>query len=113
MLNKDFFEDIRVKVSKDGGNDVINNFGNKLGKMIIRHAEHEDEFNTICVPDGVKIVPDDENIEPAQVDCKIALRSSTLKLVRAFSEKENQMKLKSYNTKAPELEALKSTFLDL
>lgn len=43
------------------------------------------------------MVPDDENIEPAQVDCKIALRNSTLKLIRAFSTQENQLKLKKFD----------------
>jgi len=63
------------------------------------------------VPDGVKMVPDDENIEPAQVDCKIALRNSTLKLIRAFSSKENQLRLKAFDqNKSSELESFRSLF---
>ena len=46
------------------------------------------------------IQPDDENIEPPQVECKIALRNSTLKIVRAFSTRENQLKLKKYESKS-------------
>lgn len=113
MLNKDLFDDIRAKLAKDGQNHIMNDFGGQLGKLIISHAELEDEFNTICVPDGVKMVPDDENIEPAQVDCKIALRNSTLKLIRAFSTKENQLKLKTYEQKSNEMETFKLTFADL
>ena len=84
LLTKEFFEDIKVKVAKDGCDPIYNTFGYQLGKLIIKHAEIEDEFVLICVPDGVRMVPDDENIEPAQVDVKIALRNSTLKLCRAF-----------------------------
>jgi len=113
MLNKEFFEDIRARVAKDGPNDILNNFGPQLGKTIIRHAEIEDEFQIICVPDGVKMVPDDENIEPPQVDCKIALRNSTLKLMRAFGTRENQLKLKQYETKSTEIEGLRDTFKEV
>lgn len=71
---------------------------------MIKHADIEDEFG-ICVPDSVNIVKDDEHIEPAQVDCKIALRNSTLKLIRAFTPQKNQLLLKSYvQTNSPELE---------
>jgi len=89
LLSKEFFEDIKAKVAKDGHDPIYNNFGVQLGKLIIKHAEIEDEFGLLCVPDGVKMVPDDDVIEPAQVDSKIALRNSTLKLLRAFTNREN------------------------
>jgi len=77
----------------------------------LKHAELEDEFVLLCVPDGVKMVPDDENIEPAQVDCKLALRNSTLKLIRAFSSRENQLKLKAQtDSKSSELESFRQSF---
>lgn len=58
------------------------------------------------------MVPDDENIEPAQVDCKIALRNSTLKLIRAFSSQENQLKLKKYDqSRSTELENIRKVFM--
>ena len=97
LLNKEFFEDIKAKIAKDGHDPIYNIFGVQLGKLVIKHAEIEDEFTLLCVPDGVKMVPDDENIEPAQVDCKLALRNSTLKLIRAFSTRENQLKLKTFD----------------
>ena len=97
LLNKEFFEDIKAKIAKDGHDPIFNTFGMQLGKLVIKHAELEDEFTLLCVPDGVKMVPDDENIEPGQVECKIALRHSTLKLCRAFSTRENQLKLKAYD----------------
>jgi len=60
------------------------------------------------------MVPDDENIEPAQVDCKIALRNSTLKLIRAFSSQENQLKLKKYDqSRSTELENIRKVFMQV
>lgn len=52
-------------MAKDGQDAILNNFGPQLGKLIIKHAEIEEDFVLHCVPDGVKMVPDDENIEPA------------------------------------------------
>lgn len=64
LLNKELFDDIRTKVQKDGPDPILNNFGVQLGRLVIKHADIEDEFG-ICVPDSVNIVKDDEHIEPA------------------------------------------------
>jgi hypothetical protein len=59
MLNQEFFEEIRKKDE----HDIINHFGHKVGKLLIKHAILEDRFNNVCVEDGVKMTPiTDENI---------------------------------------------------
>jgi hypothetical protein len=59
MLNQEFFEEIRKKDSSE----IINHFGPRVGKLLIKHAFLEEKFNTVCVEDGVKMTPlDDEFI---------------------------------------------------
>ena len=53
MLNSEFFEEIKKKDSTD----ILNHFGPKLGKLLLKHADLEEKFNTVCVEDGVKMTP--------------------------------------------------------
>ena len=102
MLNQEFFEEIRKKDSTD----ILNHFGPKIGKLLLRHADLEDKFNTVCVEDGVKMTPLDSEFsteEARQIATEIKL--TTAKMVREFQIPENQLKLKAYEHKSPEFAA--------
>jgi len=44
----------------------------------------------VCVEDGVKMTPlDDELCTPEARECALDLKDTTLKLIRAFSTREN------------------------
>ena len=58
-LNTDFFETLK----KCDEAEVLQKFGPKIGKMLINQAMLEEKFQTVCVEDGVKMTPlDDEFI---------------------------------------------------
>lgn len=85
MLNQEFFEEVR----KRDNNDIIDIFGPKVGKLLNRHGMLEEKFNTVCVEDGVKMTPlDDEFITDEARQCALELKETTQKLVREFSNKE-------------------------
>ena len=51
----------------------------------------------MCVEDGIKMTPlDDEFITEEARTCALDLRSTTAKLLRAFSDKKMQIKLKTH-----------------
>lgn len=57
FLNEELF--VEVRQSEE---DVINHFGLQVGRLMVRHAQLEDEFNNTCLENGVKILPiDDED----------------------------------------------------
>ena len=99
MLNSEFFEEVK----KQDENELIHQYGQKVGRLLYSHANLEEKFQTQCVEDGVKMSPiDDMYEEPRQV--ALDLKSSTLKLVREFSIEENMLKLKASNLKKESLE---------
>lgn len=59
MLNAEFFEEVK----KADENDLINQFGQKIGRLLYNHAFLEEKFQTQCVDDGVKMTPIDEMYE--------------------------------------------------
>ena len=57
LLNEEFFAEIR----RDD-QEVINHFGPQLGRLMIKHAALEEDFNTNCLENGVKMLKlDDED----------------------------------------------------
>ena len=108
MLNIEFFEEIRKKDE----HDIINHFGHQVGKLLIKHANLEDKFTTVCVEDGVKMTPvNDENITEEQIKCMMDVRETTSKLIRAFSNRENQLKLKAYEQKSADFNAFQDSII--
>ena len=53
MLNMEFFEGIR----KADEHEIINHFGPQIGKLILKHAMLEEKFNNVCLENGVKMTP--------------------------------------------------------
>lgn len=110
MLNTDFFDEIR---KKDEG-EIINHFGPQAGKLLIKHAALEEKFNQDCVEDGVKMTPlTDEFISDEARQCALDVRASTAKIVRTFTSKEMQLKLKQYDTKSDDFNDYFKTFENL
>jgi len=90
MLNQEFFDEVR----KRDNNDIIDHFGTRCGKLLIRHALLEEKFNSVCMDDGVKMTPlTDEFISEDARQCAIDLRETTSQLIRIFSDREMQLKL--------------------
>jgi len=59
MLNSEFFDEIRKKDEAE----IINHFGNHTGRLLCKQAYLEDRFVSVCVEDGIKMTPlDDEFI---------------------------------------------------
>jgi hypothetical protein len=108
LLNQELFEEVRKKDL----NDIMDHFGPRIGKMLMKHAQLEDKFNTVCVEDGVKMTPlDDEFITEEARQCALDIRESTTKLLRVFSERENELKLKAfYSGQSSELVGLLNAF---
>jgi hypothetical protein len=93
MLNTDFFEELK---KKDEG-DICNHFGNRVGKQMIKQSILEERFLTVCVEDGVKMTPlDDEFITEEARQCALDLKDNTMKIMRAFTDREMQLKLTSF-----------------
>jgi hypothetical protein len=91
MLNTEFFEEIRKKDE----NEILNHFGQRVGKLLLKQAMLEERFQNVCIEDGVKMTPlDDEFISEEARACALDLKEVTCKLVRAFSDRENALKLK-------------------
>ena len=68
MLNVDFFEMIR----KCDEAETIQHFGARTGKLLIKQAILEERFQTVCVEDGVKMTPlDDEFISEEARQCAL------------------------------------------
>jgi hypothetical protein len=83
-----------------------------VGKLLIKHANLEDKFNNVCVEDGVKMTPiTDENITEEQRQCMIDVRETTSKLIRAFSIRENQLKLKAYEVRSTDFNLFHDSFI--
>ena len=62
LLNEDFFAEIRKS-----DEDVINTFGPQVGKLMIKHAQLEEDFTNNCLENGVKMIPlDDEDTTEEQ-----------------------------------------------
>ena len=94
MLNKEFFDDLRDKIKNKGIDDIINDYGPKAGKLIIKQTKLEEDFNTVCVEDGIKMTPlDDEFITDEARTCALQLRDNTAKLIRTFEDKQMRLKL--------------------
>ena len=90
MLNQEFFEEIREEVKKKDSTDILNHFGPKLGKLLLKHADLEEKFNSLCVEDGIKMTPlESEFISEEARQCALELRNTTAKLIREFSIQEN------------------------
>lgn len=107
MLNTDFFDEIR----KRDAQEIINHFGPQAGKLLLKHAELEEKFGQECVEDGVKMTPlTDEFITEEARQCALDVRATTAKLIRMFSNKEMQLKLKQYETKSDEFNEYLRTF---
>jgi len=85
LLNTDFFEELRKKDESD----IINHFGPRVGKLLWKQSILEERFQTVCVEDGVKMTPlDDEFITEETRQCALDVADTISKLVRAFSDRE-------------------------
>jgi hypothetical protein len=110
MLNTEFFAEIKKKDPQE----IINHFGPKAGKLLIKHADLEERFNQECVEDGVKMTPlNDEFISPEAYKCAIDVKASTAKIIREFTPKEMQLRLKQYENKSDDFNEYLKTFENL
>ena len=110
MLNTEFFEDIRKKDE----NEIINHFGPRVGKLLVKQAMLEEKFQNVCVEDGVKMTPlDDEFITEEARACALDLKDVTCKLIRAFCDRENALKLKAYQHVSNEFSAFFDSFANM
>jgi len=74
--------------------------------LLVNQAILEEKFQTVCVEDGVKMTPlDDEFINEEARNCALDTKENIKKLVRAFTEKENFLKLKGWEVKSHEFTA--------
>ena len=81
LLNEDFFADLRKS-----DEEVLNHFGHQVGKLLIKHAQLEEDFTNNCLENGVKIIPlDDEDTTEEQRKTILDLQVTTAKIVRIFS----------------------------
>ena len=94
MLNTEFFEEVR-KIEEG---ELQHIFGSKCGKLLYNHAILEEKFQSLCVEDWVKMTPLDEMYEEGR-QCALDLKTSTLKLIREFSNPELALKLQSTHFK--------------
>jgi len=80
LLNEEFF----VEVRKDE-QVVINHFGPQVGKLMWRHAALEEDFNTNCTENGVKMLKlDDEDTTEEQRNTILEVQKTTAKILRIF-----------------------------
>ena len=81
LLNEDFFAELRKNEE-----DVINQFGPNVGKLMIKHAQLEEDFTNNCLGDGgAKMVAlDDEETTEEQRKTILDLQVTTSKIVRIF-----------------------------
>jgi len=69
---------------------------------------------TVNVEDGVKMTPlEDEFISEEARSCALDVKENTIKLVRAFMDRENQLKLKAYEHKSNEFTAFMDTMVNM
>jgi hypothetical protein len=111
MLNIDFFDVIR----KQEEQDLINHFGPKIGKLLKKQGELEDQFQNNCM-ETMKMKPiDDEGTTEEERKIALDVKANIKVLVRHFSEKQNQLKLKvaPYNVASSEFTVFYQTFEDL
>ena len=109
-MNSDFFEELKKKDDQE----VIDHFGNIVGKHLLRQAYLEEKFQTVCVDDGVNMTPlDSELCTPEARQCALNVKENITKLVRLFSLPENQAKLRVYEHKSSEMSAFIEQFGDL
>ena len=106
LLNEDFFAEIRKS-----DEDVINTFGPQVGKLMIKHAQLEEDFTNNCLENGVKMIPlDDEDTTEEQRKTILDLQVTTSKIVRIFStDAEMYQKLQSYKVNSTEFTAFMDT----
>mmetsp|Transcript_32111 Transcript_32111/g.49108 ORF Transcript_32111/g.49108 Transcript_32111/m.49108 type:complete len:285 (-) Transcript_32111:167-1021(-) len=79
--------------------------------MLLRQSFLEDKFNSVCVEDGMKMTPlTDEYISEEARSTALELKSNTAKLMRAFTDQEKQLKLKSFEHKSSEFAAFSESF---
>ena len=110
MLNSEFFDEIRKKDE----NEICNHFGQYNGKLLLKQAHLEERFVTVCVEDGAKMTPlDDEFITEEARQIALDTKANIIKLIRAFSNRENQLKLKAYEHKSGEFAAYVDQFSNL
>jgi hypothetical protein len=70
---------------------------------LIKQAILDEKFQTVCVEDGVKMTPlDDEFITEEARQCALEVKVNIKHLIRIFSNKEMQLKLKIYEHKSNE-----------
>ena len=53
MLNAEFFEEIRRRDE----NEVMNHFGSRVGKQLLKQGFLEEKFMNVLVEDGIKMTP--------------------------------------------------------
>lgn len=107
MLNSEFFEYIK----RAEESDIHSHFGSKVAKMLINQAILEEKFQTVCVEDGVKMTPlDDEFINEEARQCALDTKANIKKLIRVFSDKENMLKLKAWEVKSTEFSQFQDGF---
>merc|ERR1719183_2654882 len=93
LLNMDFFEELKKRDEQE----IINHFGARPGKLLIKQAILEERFLTVCVEDGVKMTPlDDEFVTEEARQCALETKETIKQLVRIFGEREMQLKLKQF-----------------
>jgi len=110
MLNTEFFDEIRKKDE----NEICNHFGQHIGKLLCRQAWLEEKFVTVCVEDGIKMTPLDDDYMPEEArQCALDLKANITKLIRVFSDRENQLKLKAHEHKSGEFAAFIEQFASL
>ena len=82
MLNSDFFEELKKK----DDHEVIDHFGNIVGKHLLRQAYLEEKFITVCVDDGVNMTPLDSELCTLEArQCALQVKENIIKLVRLFT----------------------------
>ena len=110
MLNEDFFGEVRKS-----DENVLNQFGHQVGRLLIRHAMLEEEFTNNCLENGMKIVAlDDEETTEEQRKTILDLHTSTSKIVRVFSTDQQMFqKLQSWKVNSGEFAAFMETIKSL
>ena len=93
LLNADFFEELKKKDDQE----ILDHFGPIVGKHLLRQAYLEERFVTVCVDDGVNMTPLDSDLCTLEArQCALNVKDNITKLVRLFTNPENQAKLRVY-----------------
>ena len=83
--------------------------------MLLNQAMLEEKFSTVCVEDGIKMTPlEDEFISEEARMCALDTKANIKKLIREFTSRENLLKLKSFgDVKSAEFVGFQEGFTSL